>query len=75
MIDTNEFISMAESLPIELKMHLIDRLLNSMQASQAEINNLWVKEAERRVDEIKSGKIKAVPGDDVFEEIYSRISK
>ena len=75
MIDTNEFISMAESLPIELKTRLIDRLLNSIEPSQAEIDNLWAKEAERRVDEIKSGKVKTIPGDDVFKEIYNRISK
>jgi len=66
---------MAESLPIELKTRLIDRLLNSIQPSQAEIDNLWAKEAERRVDEIKSGKVKTIPGDDVFKEIYNRISK
>jgi putative addiction module component (TIGR02574 family) len=66
---------MAESLPIELKTRLIDRLLNSIQPSQAEFDNLWAKEAERRVDEIKSGKVKTIPGDDVFKEIYNRISK
>jgi len=49
MIDTNELISMVESLPIDLKTRLIDRLLNSLQPSQTEIDALWAEEAERRV--------------------------
>lgn len=75
MIDANEIISMAESLPIDLKTRLIDRLLNSLQPSQAEIDDLWAKEAERRIEEIKSGKVKTIPGDEVFKEIHDRFSK
>jgi len=37
-MDTNEFISMAESLPMDLKTNLIDRLLNSLQPSRSEID-------------------------------------
>ncbi|MBC8457659.1 MAG: addiction module protein [Deltaproteobacteria bacterium] len=54
MKDTNEFISIAESLPIDLKTRLIDRLLGSLQPSQAEIDALWAKEAERRIEEVKT---------------------
>jgi putative addiction module component (TIGR02574 family) len=75
MIDANEIISMAESLPIDLKTRLIDRLLNSLQPSRTEIDNLWAKEAERRIEEIKSGKVKTIPGDEVFKEIHDRFSK
>ena len=38
MINANKLISMAESLPIDLKTRLIDRLLNSLHPSQAEID-------------------------------------
>lgn len=75
MIDANEIISMAESLPIDLKTRLIDRLLNSLQPSQTEIDALWAKEAERRIEEIKSGKVKTIPGDEVFKEIHDHFSK
>jgi len=75
MIDANEFISMAESLPMDLKTRLIDRLLGSLQPSQTEIDALWAKEAEKRIEEIKSGKVKTIPGDDVFKEIHDRLSK
>lgn len=75
MIDTNEFISMIESLPVDLKTRLIDRLLNSLQPSQPEIDALWAEEAEKRIEEIKSGKVSTIPGDVVFEEIHDRFSK
>ncbi|MDA3898342.1 MAG: addiction module protein [Desulfobacteraceae bacterium] len=74
-MDTNEFISMAESLPVDLKTNLIDRLLNSLHPSRSEIDALWAKEAERRIEEIQSGKVKSIPGDEVFKEIHDRFSK
>ena len=37
MINANELMSVAESLPLELKTELIDRLLNSLNPSQKEI--------------------------------------
>ena len=73
MLKANEIISMAESLPIDIKTQLIDRLLNSLHPSQKEIDELWVKEAERRVNEIKTGKVKTVPGEEVFREIRERL--
>ena len=75
MTKANKIISMAESLPIDIKTQLIDRLLNSLHPSQKEIDELWAKEAERRINEIKTGKVKTVPGEKVFEEIRGRLSK
>lgn len=75
MMKTNEFISMAESLPIDIKIQLIDTLLNSIHPSQEEIDALWAEEAERRVREIKTGKVKTIFGDDVFKEIHKHFSK
>jgi hypothetical protein len=36
---------------------------------------LWAKEAERRVAEIREGKVESVPGEKVFDEIRKRLSK
>ena len=75
MIDVNELMSMAESLPIDIKTQLIDRLLCSLNPSQKEIDELWAKEAERRLAEVRAGKVKTVPGEKVFDEIRQRLSK
>jgi len=66
---TSDLISKVESLPVDIKTKLIEKLLNSLHPSQKEIDELWVKEAERRVTEIKTGKVKTIPGDEVFKVI------
>jgi len=72
MIKTQELFDEAVSLPVEIKAQLIDRLLRSIHPIQKEIDELWVAEAEKRVEEIKSGKVKTIPGDEVFKRIPSR---
>ena len=72
---TIELISTVESLPIDIKTALIEKLLNSLHPSQKEIDKLWAKEAERRVSEIKTGKVKTMPGDEVFRAIHKKYRK
>ncbi len=68
----SDLISKVESLPVDIKTKLIEKLLNSLHPSQKEIDKLWAKEAERRVTEIKTGKVKTIPGDEVFNEIRKK---
>ncbi len=69
---TKEIISMVESLPIDIKTKLVEKILNTLHPTQKEIDELWTKEAERRVKEIKTGKVKTIPGDKVFKEIQKK---
>lgn len=64
-----ELISLVESLPVEMKTKLVEKLLDSLHPTQKEIDQLWEKEAEKRVGEIKTGKVKTIPGEEVFQEI------
>lgn len=75
MINTNELMSMVESLPIDIKTQLIEKLLTSLSPAQKEIDELWAEEAEKRVNEIREGKVQTIPGDQVFKEIQERINK
>lgn len=72
---TDEFISTADSLPIEVRIRLIDKLLKSLNPTSKEIDELWAIEAERRVEEIRSGKVEPLAGDEVFKEIRERLLK
>ncbi len=69
---TKELISMVESLPVDIKTKLVEKILNSLHPSQKEIDALWAKEAEKRVKEIKTSKVKTIPGDKVFKEIQGK---
>jgi len=72
---TNELISMVESLPVDIKTTLVEKILNSLHPSQKEIDALWAKEAEKRVKEIKAGRVKTIRGEDVFREIKKRFHR
>jgi putative addiction module component (TIGR02574 family) len=74
-MDTNELMTMVNSLPLDLKAQLINRLLNRLNPSQKEIDELWAQEAEKRVAEIQSGKVTSIDGAEVFREIHERFSK
>ena len=72
MIKSQELFDEAVSLPVEIRTQLVDKLLRSLHPVQKEIDELWAAEAEKRVEEIKSGKVKMIPGDEVFKKILSR---
>lgn len=73
MIKTDKLFDEAVLLPVEIRTQLIDRLLRSLHPTQKEIDELWAEEAEKRVKEIKSGKVATIPGEEVFKKIRKRL--
>ena len=64
------------SLPVAQRTALIDRLIESLNVPiDPEIDALWVEEAERRMEEIRDGKVVPIPGEQVFEDIRRRFGK
>ena len=62
-------------LPADQRLGLIDRLLESINPSIASIQEAWVKEAEKRLENYRQGKIQAIPGEEVFRRLQDRLSK
>jgi putative addiction module component (TIGR02574 family) len=75
MISTEELISEATSLPVDIRVQLVEKLLQSLNPTEKEIDELWAVEAERRMQEIENGTVKTVPGDEVFKKIRDRLAK
>ena len=71
----DELMSIVDSLPVDIKTQLIDKLLKSLNPPPKEIDELWAIEAEKRVEEIKAGKVKTIPGEEVFKEMREKLSK
>ncbi len=66
----------ALSLPSDARMILVERLLKSLNLPiQAEIDNLWAEEAERRISQIDRGDVDLIPGDVVFAKIRQKYQK
>lgn len=72
---TSEIMDVVDSLPIDMKLELIDHLLESVSPSHAEVDEAWKVEVERRIDEVESGDIKLIPLEDVRERFRKRYSK
>lgn len=72
---TMEIMDVVDSLPIDMKLELIDHLLESISPSQTEIDDAWSEEVERRIDEVESGKVKLVPLEEVRERMRNRYRK
>ena len=72
---TKEIIEEAESLPVEERVVVIDSLLRTINPSLADVEAEWMKVAKRRLAELRSGTVKAVPGNEVFARITTRFEK
>jgi len=60
MADPNEVLKEALALRPAQKAVLIDKLLLSLDKPDKDIDELWAREAESRIDAYDQGKIKAV---------------
>ena len=72
---TMDLMEKVKLLPIDMKIELVDKILESLTPNQKEIDELWKVEVERRIDDLESGKAKTVPGEQVFANIRERFGK
>jgi len=62
-------------LPTEERFILIDKLLQSITPSNKLIEDAWIVESEKRLQEYREGKVQAIPGEEVFRKVHVRLSK
>ena len=55
--------------PPEQVGELVGRLTEDLHASTPDIEAAWKTEIDRRVDEIRSGKVQGIPGEEVSKEV------
>jgi len=72
---TQDLIDDAISLPIEERALLVDSLLRSMNHSNEENDQKWASEAKSRLEELRSGKVKSISGEEIFKKIWKRFEK
>ena len=72
---TRELIAEVVSLPVEERAAIVDSLLQSLNPADADLDRKWLAEAERRLDEVRSGQAALVSGDDVFAAIKKRFGQ
>jgi hypothetical protein len=75
MHGTREIIQEATALPVEERVIVIDSLLRSLNVPDAETDSQWSVVAQRRLAELRGGKVRSVLGDQVFLRIKERFAR
>ncbi len=74
-MNTKQLIDEAVSLPVEERALVIDSLLRSLNQPESKIDKKWATVAKHRLEELRLGAVKAVPGQEVFNKIWDRFEK
>jgi putative addiction module component (TIGR02574 family) len=71
----SEVLEKALTLSTQERGLLIDRLVESLDEGPAEegVEEAWEEEIKRRVDDIRSGKVKTIPGEEVRRRLAARL--
>lgn len=66
----------AMRLPVESRVLLADRLVESLDSAEGDdIQRLWTAEAIRRRDEVRTGRVQSVPGEQVLDEVRRLVGR
>jgi putative addiction module component (TIGR02574 family) len=71
----SEVLEKALTLSTHERGLIIDRLIESLDEGPAEegVEAAWADEIKRRVDEIRSGKVEMIPGEEVRRRLAARL--
>ena len=72
---TKKLIDEALSLPVEDRAVIADSLLKSLNMPDPAIDRKWVELAKRRLGELRSGKVKPIPGNEVLDRVHERFAE
>jgi len=61
-------------LPIDLKTKIVDKILASITPINSSIDALWIKEVNKRKNDIETNSITLIDGDEVFQKIAKRLN-
>jgi len=71
----NDIISAAESLPVWERALIVDSILKTLNKPVPGVDQQWLIVAKQRLEELRSGQVETVSGDELFAEIKDRFSK
>jgi hypothetical protein len=60
------------SLPLDMRLSIIDDLNMSLHQVDKTIEQEWINESIARMNSIETGKVEALDGTQVFQQIFSR---
>ena len=71
-----QLVENALALPPEARALLADRLVESLDpAEESRIHALWAVEAQRRLEDVRSGRVKTVPGEKALARVRRSVER
>jgi len=70
---TSDIISELANLPVDERALIADSLLQTLNATQPEIEEAWLKLAQQRLTEISDGSVETLSAEVVFADIDKRL--
>ena len=61
-------------LPIDLKTKIVDKILASITPVNSSMDALWIKEVNKRKNDIETNSVTLIDGDEVFQKIAKRLN-
>ena len=75
-LSVEQIVEEALALPGEARVQLADRLVESLDPAEDEkTHKLWATEALRRRDEVRSGCVKTIPGDEALARVRKAVGR
>ena len=71
---TDDLILEIQSLPVEERVRVADCILRSLNQTLSEVDQKWADLAARRLQDMQTGAVKPVAGENVFAEIWRRLN-
>jgi putative addiction module component (TIGR02574 family) len=71
--DIDTLFAEALALPDDSRLQLVERLIPTIQ-SEPSLEAEQVQEVQRRMEQVRSGQVKTIPGEQVFREIEQSLA-
>ena len=75
MHGAKDIIEDAKQLPVDERVAVVDSLLRTLNTPIPEIDQAWADVAKARLDELRSARTEAVPGNEVFARVRDRYAR
>jgi putative addiction module component (TIGR02574 family) len=67
-----DLLAHALAMPAAVRAEIAERLLDSLEPERAEVDAAWGIEAERRVNQLDSGEVQLLDGEEVMANLRKR---
>jgi putative addiction module component (TIGR02574 family) len=74
-MNATDLMTEATSLPLEERARLVDVLLQTLNPADDSIKAAWLAVAQRRLEDLRSGRVAAIPGEAVFDKVRRRLEQ